>query len=133
MDISGRPVRLLGMVRQLLHDLKTSSDWTETNVAWVSCTDEPDWAAMLLRQFKTAGGDSIGSVAHSSQIFKNNKRVHFQRLKSQYQDIEYEEMLFFDNESGNIRDVSSLGVKCVYCPSGVTQAAWQDGLNLFNK
>jgi hypothetical protein len=40
-------------------------------------------------------------------------------------------MLFFDNESGNIRSVSELGVKCVYCPDGVTAEAWQQGLDLF--
>jgi magnesium-dependent phosphatase 1 len=40
-------------------------------------------------------------------------------------------MLFFDNESGNIRDVASLGVKCVYCPDGMTAKMWEKGLSLF--
>lgn len=40
-------------------------------------------------------------------------------------------MLFFDNEMGNIRSVSKLGVQCVYCPDGMTQAIWDEGLNKF--
>ena len=41
-------------------------------------------------------------------------------------------MLFFDNEYGNIENVQKLGVKCVYCPHGVTQTAWDEGLKLFS-
>ncbi len=43
----------------------------------------------------------------------------------------YEEMLFFDNEMGNIKSVSKLGVKCVYCPQGCDYEAWLTGMRLF--
>ena len=41
-------------------------------------------------------------------------------------------MLFFDNENGNIRTVSKLGVRCVYTPDGMTNEKWIEGLNMFN-
>lgn len=79
----------------------------------------------------TKSGARIGTVVTSSQIFKDDKRQHFRNLKSEYPLTEYHEMLFFDNEIGNIRTVSKLGVKCVHCPKGVTQDAWEQGLQLF--
>ena len=102
-DRSGTKIELLGVTREILHEMKTKPEWRDTKVAWVSCTDEPEWAEQLLGMFKTSGGDPIGSVVHSNQIFKANKKTHFQRLKEEFPDIEYSDMLFFDNEMGNIR------------------------------
>jgi hypothetical protein len=42
-------------------------------------------------------------------------------------------MLFFDDDSWNIREVSSLGVKCVLTPDGVTDEAFKEGLAMFEK
>ena len=130
-DRAGQKVWLLGSIQNILHELQTGDKWRDTKVAWVSCTDEPTWAAECLQLFKTTGGENIGSVVHSEQIFKSNKKTHFSRLKKEFPDIEFSDMLFFDNESGNIRDVASLGVKSVYCPSGMTPEVWEKGLSLF--
>lgn len=132
-DRSGTKVRLLGDVRNVLHELHTHEKWSDTKLAWVSCTDEPEWAEQLLRQFIVAEDITLGSVVHSSQIFKENKRQHFKQLKAQFPQIRYEEMLFFDNEMYNIRNVAPLGVKCVYCPDGVTKEAWEEGLGMFQE
>ena len=41
-------------------------------------------------------------------------------------------MLFFDNEHGNIRDVSQLGVTCVHTPGGMRDDAFfLQGLKTF--
>ena len=42
-------------------------------------------------------------------------------------------MLFFDNEYGNIKSVSKLGVKCIHCPNGMTEQIWMNGLSLFSE
>ncbi len=129
----------MGNSAQLLHVLKYDPLWANTKVAWVSCCDEPIWAEECLAKFKTSPptassepGVPIGQVAHSSQIFKSSKQVHFQRLKKLYPEISFDEMLFFDNERGNISTVSQLGVKCVYCPDGMSEDVWQQGLRLFS-
>lgn len=44
---------------------------------------------------------------------------------------EYHEMLFFDNESWNIKDCTPLGITCIYTPRGLTRAAWEQGLKQF--
>ncbi|KAJ1403576.1 magnesium-dependent phosphatase-1 [Ochromonadaceae sp. CCMP2298] len=131
LDCSGRTVRLLGISAEVLHELKDDPDLSDVKVAWVSCTDEPSWAAECLQKFKTTGGQMIATSADSSQIFKANKQVHFAKLKSQYPSIDFSEMLFFDNEMGNVRNVAKLGVRCVYCPEGITEAAWEEGLDMF--
>ena len=132
-DRAGVRVRLLGAIDSILHELHTDPKWADTRVVWVSCTDEPSWAAECLRLFNTTGGTPIGQVAHNEQIFKANKKVHFERLRKQYPDIAFEQMLFFDNERGNIVNVEQLGVKCVYCPEGMTADVWQRGLAMFDK
>lgn len=53
-DRSGTPVKLLGISSQILETLKTDKKWSETVVAWVSCTDEPSWAAECLNLFKVS-------------------------------------------------------------------------------
>lgn len=58
--------------------------------------------------------------------------MHFQNLKDIYPHINYNEMLFFDNEYGNIKSVSKLGVKCIHCPNGMTEKIWIEGLSLFH-
>ena len=132
-DRIGQSVRLLGITDQILHDLHTNPALQHIKVAWVSCTDEPDWAEECLQKFQTSGGVAIEQVVHSKQIFKANKQQHFKRLHDQFPDIAFHEMLFFDNESGNIRSVSQLGVKSYYCEDGMTKRAWEEGLAMMAK
>ena len=133
-DSLDREVRLLGITAELFDEFMHEDIWKNTKFAWVSCTDEPDWAMECLSKFVTLKNNvPLEKLAHSSQIFKSNKQSHFQRLKTQFEDIHYSDMLFFDNEISNIRTVSKLGVKCVHCPDGITLEAWNEGLKLFTK
>ena len=52
LDRNGIPVKLLGISSQILQTLKTEEKWKDTITAWVSCTDEPDWAAECMNLFK---------------------------------------------------------------------------------
>ena len=126
-DISGTPVRLLGSIGDILYELKNEEVWKDTKVAWVSCTDEPSWANECMRKFQVKNGDAVISMAQSSQIFKANKQEHFKNLKKEFR-IDFEDMLFFDNEMGNIRSVSKLGVKSIYCPDGMLREVWDSAL-----
>jgi magnesium-dependent phosphatase 1 len=132
-DRKNTRIRLLGNTREIFTVLKYDKQFEHTKVAWVSCTDEPDWAEMLLNSFLLPCGSPIQSAVHSNQIFKSNKTEHFRRLKAEFPDINYNEMLFFDNERSNIVNVSKLGVQCVYCPDGLSEDVWNQGLNLFSQ
>ncbi len=52
-DSRGTSVRLLGIANEVLTDLKVNK---HVKVAWVSCTDEPSWAAECLNKFKLYTG-----------------------------------------------------------------------------
>eukprot|EP00596_Hydrurales_sp_CCMP1899_P007321 CAMPEP_0119036514 /NCGR_PEP_ID=MMETSP1177-20130426/4264_1 /TAXON_ID=2985 /ORGANISM="Ochromonas sp, Strain CCMP1899" /LENGTH=196 /DNA_ID=CAMNT_0006996489 /DNA_START=85 /DNA_END=675 /DNA_ORIENTATION=+ len=132
-DKKGSIVKLLGRSSYILEELKGEDRWSETVVAWVSSCDEPKWAEECLQKFKTSAGKSIGDYADSSHIYGDNKQVHFKKLKAEFKSIDYSEMIFFDNQMNNINSVSKLGVHCVYCPEGMTQKIWDDGLIKFTR
>ena len=69
-DKSGTTVRLLGIAGRVLQELKTDQKWKDTKVAWVSCTDEPEWAAECLQKFKVEDGRSLNQLVDSVQIYK---------------------------------------------------------------
>ena len=132
LDCANNTVRMLGISSAVLHELKNDEHLVDTKVAWVSCTDEPDWAAECLDLFETQPGrQPLSTMVDSVQIYKANKQEHFRRLKKEYPEIEYSQMLFFDNEMHNIRNVAKLGVHCIYCPDGITERAWEEGLSKF--
>ncbi|KAL3929764.1 MAG: hypothetical protein SGBAC_012068 [Bacillariaceae sp.] len=45
--------------------------------------------------------------------------------------LQYKDVVFFDNEAGNCKQVAKLGVTCVYTPKGVTYEAWQNAIQNF--
>jgi magnesium-dependent phosphatase 1 len=70
-DSRGSKVRLLGVISELLHELKHNEEWKDTKVAWVSCCDEPSWADECLSLFRTRSGSdgiTIVQAAHSRQV-----------------------------------------------------------------
>ena len=131
LDTSSRHVTLLGAVPEILLELKTDPAWAGVTVAVASCTDEPSWADECMNKFRLAdGATSIMDVMEILEIRKANKRVHLRNIAEQT-GIALEDMLFLDNEYGNCRDVSSIGVTVAYTPDGVTRGAWETALERF--
>ena len=58
---------------------------------------------------------------------------HFKRLKKQFPDIDYKDMIFFDNEYHNIVSVEKLGVHGIYCPQGLTREVWEGALAKYSQ
>lgn len=69
---------------------------------------------VVLQQFQHDGG-----CACTQEIYYGTKTKHFRAIHKA-SGIPYREMLFFDNERGNCRDVAALGVTCVYTPEGAS-------------
>lgn len=138
------PVYLLGDVRQVMRQLHYESKWDNVLVGISSRTDEPTWARELLTKFDLHVDDGEKEQATTSQsatlsdVFKggpieiahDSKVQHFQRISKQT-GIKLEDMLFFDNESGNCREVAKLGVTVAYTPDGVTQQMFNVALEAF--
>jgi len=116
----------MGASAKILSHLRTDPQWKDTKVAYVSCTDEPDWAEECMDLFR-AGSLSLQQTVDIKEIYKANKNKHFQSLHKKT-GIPYEDMIFFDNENHNCVNVQPLGVTCIYTPKGMTQEAWEQGL-----
>ncbi|RKP15221.1 magnesium-dependent phosphatase-1 [Piptocephalis cylindrospora] len=126
------------------------AEYPDTLLALASRTATPDWAkaiAQLMLYPPTfpsppphPGSDgshkgtdrSLLSLFHHQQIYPGSKVKHFEAFQ-QDTGLPYEDMLFFDDEQRNIRDVSALGVVCIYVPGGLSLQALQEGLCAFEK
>lgn len=128
----------------------------DIRAAVASRTDEPNWAyhcmeylavrvqddpkdkastQSLITLLECFGGASTRGSNKTKknpliQISFQDKTHHFRRLH-QATGIPYEEMVFFDNENWNIRNVSKLGVKCIYVPDGMQQRHWDEAKRAF--
>jgi magnesium-dependent phosphatase 1 len=131
LDSKNQTVQLCGSIRDILQKLKNEHS-DSTKVCYVSCTDEPTWAAECLDKFACDDGTSLADVVDSdlNQIYKSNKRTHFSNLH-QMTNIKYDQMLFFDNERHNCTSVSKLGVICIHCQNGMNQEVWESALETF--
>eukprot|EP00536_Pseudo-nitzschia_multiseries_P018209 jgi/Psemu1/315604/fgenesh1_kg.2256_\ len=130
---NNKPVRLLGDVRSIFAELHTQPCFEDIRIGISSRTDEPDWARELLEKFEITENEkgqpiSLMNVINGPiEIAKDSKTEHFRRIHIETC-IEYEDMLFFDNEFGNCDKIASLGVSVVYCPNGVTRKLWDMGV-----
>ncbi|XP_018580272.1 magnesium-dependent phosphatase 1-like [Anoplophora glabripennis] len=64
------------------------------------------------------------------EIFPGQKITHFYNIKKQ-SGLNFTEMMFFDDEQRNIRDISELGVVSVYVKNGVSKKVVEEGKNMF--
>jgi magnesium-dependent phosphatase 1 len=139
----GEPVRLLCQVRDILRELHVHKEsWEHALVGISSRTDQPDWAHELLQKFTItfrkedegkpdADSFSVRDVIQGPiEIAKDSKVDHFKRIAAQT-GVAMQDILFFDNERCNCRDVAELGVVVVYSPDGVTNTLWEHALQEF--
>ncbi|KAI9027785.1 magnesium-dependent phosphatase-1 [Hyaloraphidium curvatum] len=126
-DRSGTHVRLIGHSRAAL--LQLSRLRPDVLVGISSKTDEPSWARECLATMEVEKGVKVADVLEPKAVVlsKRSKTEHFQHMRETL-GIPFSEMIFFDNEYGNIRAVSPLGVHCFYCPEGLTKKHWEKAL-----
>ncbi|XP_007442919.2 magnesium-dependent phosphatase 1, partial [Python bivittatus] len=98
-DRNKRPVNLYPEVAEVLQQVQSKG----IPMAAASRTGEIRGATQLL--------DLLGLNRYFlyTEIYPGSKVTHFQRL-SQRSGIPFHQMLFFDDENRNIRDVSELGI-----------------------
>lgn len=131
------PVYLLADIRSVFQHTCTNPVFQSIKFGISSRTDEPNWARELLRKFViplNAGEGIDGECINLESIFngpivisKEEKVDHFRRIAKEC-DIDFSDILFFDNEYRNCESVARLGVSVVYCPQGVTKELWNLGV-----
>ena len=94
-------------------------------IAAASRSHAPDIAQQLLELF---GLDKFFTY---KEIYPGTKLKHFEKFKQQSQ-LEYNEMIFYDDEHRNIVEIGKLGVTCQHVSDdGLTLSEFQDGLKKF--
>ncbi|XP_039193978.1 magnesium-dependent phosphatase 1-like [Crotalus tigris] len=119
-DRNKRPVNLYPEVPEVLQQLQSEG----IAMATASRTGEIRGAKQLLDLF------DLNRYFRYTEIYPGSKITHFQRLKQQT-GIPFHQMVFFDDESRNIHDVSTLGVVCVAVPRGMTLSLLREGMESF--
>jgi magnesium-dependent phosphatase 1 len=66
------------------------------------------------------------------EIHKGSKKGHLHQI-ARASGVDFSEMVFFDDQRGNISDVSSLGVMSILTPNGVEKEHWKRCLEEFAK
>ncbi|XP_074838440.1 magnesium-dependent phosphatase 1 isoform X1 [Carettochelys insculpta] len=120
LDARGRPVRLYPEVLAVLERLQGLG----VPMAAASRTGEIRGATQLLQLF------GLRRFLSRAEIYPGGKSAHLRRLQ-QASGVPFSQMLFFDDEERNVREVSQLGVTCVLVPHGMTQALLTQGLEAF--
>lgn len=121
-DRDGRHIRLYEDVMLVL-------DWTarsDVPTALASRTEQPAWARELV--------DLLGIADRFAfaEIYPSSKLKHFRALHAA-SGVAHENMLFFDDEHRNIREVSELGVTCVSVDTGMTLQLFETGLRRYRQ
>lgn len=100
-----------------------------------SRTHAPDLGREMLKLLKipSATGSSSRAIDYFDhlQIYPGNKTTHFERIHRD-SGIEFEEMLFFDDESRN-KNVEVLGVTMRLVRDGVTRDEIDEGVKAWRK
>ena len=98
--------------------------------AVASRTHRGDLAEELLDVFEVSPGLSLSRVLPHREIYTGSKRKHFQNLQKKT-GVPYSEMLFFDDWTQNLADVTQLGVLSIHTPRGLTTNLWRGGLRAY--
>ena len=118
-----------GRIVTLYDGVHDSLDWCDENgvtMALASRTEEPSWARQLIRML------GIADRFKYDEIFPSTKVIHFKNLHES-SGIPLQDMLFFDDEMRNIREVGQMGVTAIYVERGLSYSVFQDGLSKWRK
>lgn len=108
-DANGDIVRLYSDVPEILQYLSRKS----ITLAVASRTYEPSWARKLLDLL------DIRKYFFHQEIYPSSKIRHFFALQKAT-GLDFSEMIFFDDEQRNIKDVERLGVQAVHVSGGLS-------------
>lgn len=134
-DRAGTQLQMHPGARAAITEILTDQRWTTagTEIAYASRTDCPEWAREALGLMRVTQAFTLAEAAAYKEIYPvRSKTEQFSRLREK-SGVEYREMLFFDNEMRNVREVGALGCLCVYTPGGMALKNWQDGLEEYAK
>ena len=101
-------------------------------VAIASRASEVAWACEIMRLMRIDEQRTMSDVIGDSPVvIQGGSKVRHLKHIGQLSGVPLHDMLFFDNERGNIQDVEKIGPTCVHCPRGLTDEVFRGGLELY--
>ena len=124
----GERLDLFPAARSALADLNDAG----VAVAIASRASERAWALEIMSLLHVDSKRTVADVVGGSPVViqGGSKTKHLKHI-SHETGIPLSEMVFYDNERTNIQDVEKLGVCCVYCPRGLKDGVYREGLSLY--
>ena len=116
-DRHGKRIRLYDDVESVLD----RCDDEGIPMALASRTEQPPWARQLIELL------GIADRFHFQEIYPSSKLRHFDAL-NQSSAIAFADMVFFDDEMRNIREVSTLGVQCEFVEDGLNETLFDQAM-----
>ena len=107
-DARGKIVNLYPDAMEIFQVIEDNN----TPMGIASRTEEPEWARQLLELL------GIRDKFKYEEIFPGSKVTHFNNLKEK-SGIDFDKILFYDDEPRNIDEVSGLGVNCYLVRNGI--------------
>ena len=100
-------------------------------VAIASRASEVEWAQQIMRLMRVDKKRTMADVIGSSPVViqGGSKVRHLKHIASE-SGVPLRDMVFFDNERNNIQEVEKIGPTCVYCPRGLTDAVYREGIDV---
>lgn len=114
-----REGRVMDRTRRLINlypDVPRILDYCQQHnlvMALASRTEQPQWARQLIELLELSQRFAF------QEIYPSSKLRHFAALQA-VSEVNYRNMIFFDDEPRNTREVSTLGVSCIDVPDGLT-------------
>jgi magnesium-dependent phosphatase 1 len=99
-------------------------------VAIASRASRVAWALEVMDLIRVDGKRTVTDVVGTSPIViqPGSKTKHLKHISAET-GVPLENMVFYDNEWSNINDVERMGgPTCVYCPRGMTEQVFKEGL-----
>lgn len=117
-DSQNRSIRLYSDVLSILDHCRKLN----LKMALASRTSEPEWARELIELF------DIQDYFIQHEIYPSSKIAHFKQLHANL-NIPYQNMVFFDDEMRNIKEVRGLGVKAIFVENGLNWSLFDSSLS----
>jgi len=139
-DRSGSRIKFYKDVPLIIHSLKRH----DIKIGLASRTGAISWAEQivqliplpLIQEDETPKSEiyskTLKDVVDAMEIYPTSKVRHIKQIAKKF-DINLNEILFFDDEIRNIRDIKGIGITSILVDDGMTVEVLQEGLRQYNK
>ena len=123
----GERMELFPAARKALAELADAG----VPVAIASRASEVAWAAEIMRLMAVDERRTMAEVIGDAPVVvQGGSKVKHLKHIAHLSGVPLDDMLFFDNERSNIMEVEKIGPTCMYCPRGMTDDVFRDGVRL---